>query len=404
MAVKVIGTHSGPFHADDVMACAILQLHPDYKTAVIERSRDQAVLDNCHIVVDVGGEFCHEKRRYDHHQKDFYFTMERLSDGKIRSKTKLSSAGLIFYYYGEAVIRDHLGLEKDKDMSKTEWIFKRLYNYLINEIDFIDNGGAPSSYQIIKTGFTQRISRLNPRWDQEDADFDGQFKKALSRATEEFLETLMSIELNHKAKLVLSEKILEMKDDHESGKVVIFQKHISVNPVICEVEKEAEMEGQILFVINPSMTSECFGVNAVFNRIQFPEDWAGLVGEELERVTGVEGAHFVHLNRHLAITETRQAAVELVNIVLQQRESTGAQQRNQMVDSVKEVLRRIHLDDRQRGEKMEMKRTEEVWRPGSGGWRQREQRKIAESGEGFSVERNSEKGRRQRRQGRGETD
>ena len=36
-------------------------------------------------------------------------------------------------------------------------------------------------------------------------------------------ETLMSIELNHKAKLVLSEKILEMKDDHESGKVVIFQ-------------------------------------------------------------------------------------------------------------------------------------------------------------------------------------
>ena len=54
--------------------------------------------------------------------------MERISDGKIRSRTKLSSAGLIFFYYGEAVIRDHLGLEKDKDMSKTEWIFKRLYN------------------------------------------------------------------------------------------------------------------------------------------------------------------------------------------------------------------------------------------------------------------------------------
>ena len=55
MAVKVIGTHSGDFHADDVTACAILKLHPDYKTAVIERSRDRAVLDNCHIVVDVGG-------------------------------------------------------------------------------------------------------------------------------------------------------------------------------------------------------------------------------------------------------------------------------------------------------------------------------------------------------------
>ena len=63
--------------------------------------------------------------------------MERISDGKIRSRTKLSSAGLIFFYYGEAVIRDHLGMEKEKDMSKTKWI-KRLYNHLINEIDFID--------------------------------------------------------------------------------------------------------------------------------------------------------------------------------------------------------------------------------------------------------------------------
>ena len=273
MAVKVIGTHSGDFHADDVTACAILKLHPDYKTAVIERSRDRAVLDNCHIVVDVGGEFCHEKRRYDHHQKDFYLTMERISDGKIRSRTKLSSAGLIFFYYGEAVIRDHLGMEKEKDMSKTKWI-KRLYNHLINEIDFIDIH-IPSSYQIIKTGFTQRICRLNPRWDQEDADFDGQFKKALSRATEEFLETLMSIELKHKAKLVLSEKVLQMKDDHESGKVIIFQKYINVDPVICEVE----MEGQILFVIFPRFqgtSNNCFKVHAVFKRIKFPEDWAGL--------------------------------------------------------------------------------------------------------------------------------
>ena len=45
--------------------------------------------------------------------------MEEISDGKIQSRTKLSSAGLIFFYYGEVVIRDHLGLEKEKDMSKT---------------------------------------------------------------------------------------------------------------------------------------------------------------------------------------------------------------------------------------------------------------------------------------------
>ena len=69
--------------------------------AEIVRSRDPAVLGTCDIVVDVGGIFDAAKCRYDHHQRSFGDSMHSLSDGKYLWKTKLSSAGLVYYHYGE---------------------------------------------------------------------------------------------------------------------------------------------------------------------------------------------------------------------------------------------------------------------------------------------------------------
>ncbi len=46
-----IGTHNGMFHADDLLAVALLKLiYPD---AEIVRTRDAKTLDECDIVVDV---------------------------------------------------------------------------------------------------------------------------------------------------------------------------------------------------------------------------------------------------------------------------------------------------------------------------------------------------------------
>ena len=125
MATKLIGTHSGPFHADDVMACVLLNMHPQFKDARIERSRDMEVLDSCDIVVDVGEEFDHERRRYDHHQRDFSLKMSTISEGKIKSQTKLSSAGLVYWFYGREIIAEKLKIYENKD--KLEWIFISVY-------------------------------------------------------------------------------------------------------------------------------------------------------------------------------------------------------------------------------------------------------------------------------------
>ena len=40
MKMLKIGTHNGHFHADEVLACAMLKMLPQYKDSEIVRSRD----------------------------------------------------------------------------------------------------------------------------------------------------------------------------------------------------------------------------------------------------------------------------------------------------------------------------------------------------------------------------
>ena len=74
------------------------------------RSRDPAVLDACDIVVDVGGVFDAAKLRFDHHQRSFDESMHSLSAAKYPWKTKLSSAGLVYYHFGLRLGDDGLEL------------------------------------------------------------------------------------------------------------------------------------------------------------------------------------------------------------------------------------------------------------------------------------------------------
>jgi uncharacterized UPF0160 family protein len=65
-SAPLIGTHSGHFHADEALAVFMLRLLPTYHDSPLVRTRDPAILDTCHTVVDVGGEYSTEKNRYIH--------------------------------------------------------------------------------------------------------------------------------------------------------------------------------------------------------------------------------------------------------------------------------------------------------------------------------------------------
>ena len=117
-----IGTHSGHFHADEALACFFLKQLPEFASAEIVRSRDNKILDTCDIVVDVGARFEPENKRFDHHQREFSETMKTLK--VLNFETKLSSAGLIYAYYGKAVLSQMTGLAQDSP--KLELIFEKV--------------------------------------------------------------------------------------------------------------------------------------------------------------------------------------------------------------------------------------------------------------------------------------
>ena len=53
-----IGTHDGRFHCDEVLACVMLRNYTEkFKNATIIRTRDPSLLENCDIIVDVGGKY-----------------------------------------------------------------------------------------------------------------------------------------------------------------------------------------------------------------------------------------------------------------------------------------------------------------------------------------------------------
>jgi len=68
---KVIGTHSGAFHADEILACVMLKYTEEFKDANVVRSRNPDIWKLADILCDVGGEFNAEKKLFDHHQKEF---------------------------------------------------------------------------------------------------------------------------------------------------------------------------------------------------------------------------------------------------------------------------------------------------------------------------------------------
>ncbi len=50
-----IGTHNGSFHCDEALGCYLLQKSDRFKDSEVVRSRDQEVLKDLDIVIDVGG-------------------------------------------------------------------------------------------------------------------------------------------------------------------------------------------------------------------------------------------------------------------------------------------------------------------------------------------------------------
>ena len=123
-----IGTHSGIFHEDDVVACALFCIMNPGKSIAIIRSRDLDELSKCDLLVDIGG------GKYDHHQIG--------GNGKRENGIPYASSGLFWKNNGKDIIR-LLSITNFNSIitdSEIETIFISFDNKIIQEIDKIDNG------------------------------------------------------------------------------------------------------------------------------------------------------------------------------------------------------------------------------------------------------------------------
>lgn len=274
---RSFGTHDGTFHADEVTACALLLFFNLIDKDKIVRTRDSELLKNFEYVCDVGGMYDPLKKRFDHHQVEY--------------KGPLSSAGMILEYLkNQSVIAPH-----DYDF---------LNNSLIRGVDAHDNGKDPQVPGICT--FSHVISNFTPvHYDAEPIVQDASFFDALDFAFGHVKRLWERYQYNQSCRELVSHAMAEYRD------CLIFDKPI---PWMDTFFEEGGEHHPARFVIMPSGKFwKLRGIppNAdekMKVRQPLPEEWAGLLDDDLKRASGIKGALFCHKGRFISVWETKEDA------------------------------------------------------------------------------------------------
>ncbi|XP_046840081.1 MYG1 exonuclease-like isoform X2 [Xenia sp. Carnegie-2017] len=321
---KIIGTHNGTFHCDEVLACSMLKLLPIYSNAKIVRTRDENILKSCDIVVDVGGTYDPSLNRFDHHQRSFSGTMSSL--GGLKYDIKLSSAGLIYLHYGKDIIAQVMKLVEDDDM--VELVYTKVYESFIQEIDAIDNGinqydGEPR--YSISTNISARVSSLNPKWNEKNPDSEAGFFKAMKMVENEFIETVTYFkDVWLPARTIVEKAIVKRHELDASGEVIYIDEGCPWKDHLFDLENKHNICVPIKFAIftdqNGKWRVQCVPIatKSFENRLSLLEEWRGLRDEELCRVSGIPECIFVHASGFIGGNETKEGALEMARATLRQ--------------------------------------------------------------------------------------
>lgn len=270
---QIIVTHDGVFHADELVAVAlIIKLCP--KDFVVLRTRDIPTnLNDNDWVVDVGG------GPYDHHEK----CRKTYPNG-----VKKASCGKV----AEVLLR-----EDPKTLEK-------LQRMLLWAVEAQDNGqslqelGLPPS----KLSF---VGTLLPTWDAPRLQISGYFTQALAMVC-----TILESIFDHIVADDKAEAVLEALQDDE---IVVLEKFVPWTAWAVEKWPKAR------FVVFPAASGKGFNAQAVplttipddfRNRGGFPDAWGGLRDEELAEVSGIPGAIFCHAGLWLGVWDTQDHAIE----------------------------------------------------------------------------------------------
>lgn len=316
MAIRIV-THSGPFHADDVMACAILKTVYG-RDAEIVRTRDpdileEAIEDPATVVVDVGADYDPNHDLYDHHQKGGAGTRW---DGEVGDgETPYASAGLVWCHYGDAAVErlvEHAALEPIHD--QVSMVADIVDRTLIEPIDCLDTGYVEPNMGATISGM---ISRMNPQWFDENADFDTTFEEAVEEAA-----SILKRFVRSAAGSVLAEQEVRDAPLLEDDQVMVLDRFCPWSGQRFLYEEEAYADLKYVIYKNDQGTWMVQQVpvehGSFEGRKPLPERLAGLRGEELQKEGDIPDAVFVHPGGFIGGCKSREGALKLARLALEE--------------------------------------------------------------------------------------
>jgi uncharacterized UPF0160 family protein len=304
MTISYLVTHSGGFHADELLSSVVLtRLYPD---AQIVRTRDEGWITPAEgrLIYDVGRDYDAAQGVFDHHQQQNPLR----PDGQ-----PYSSFGLIWHHYGQEFLRSHGVPEADIPA-----IHDKMDQNCVLPIDLMDNGAVQPSVAgplLSKLTLPVLLESLKPVFDDPDHGAeDRAFARALDIART-FVEAAVATEA---AKRRADAMVRDAIQAAGTGRVLELPKGMPFRSAI-----KAAGADHLLFVVHPRATDWVLlgirlGSDTFDQRADLPAAWAGLTDGALEAASGVKGAKFCHNRRFIAVADSRDAILAMAAIAVQE--------------------------------------------------------------------------------------
>lgn len=294
-------THSGGFHADELMSSVILtRLFPE---AALRRSRSADWITPApdRIVYDVGGAYDPAARIFDHHQREAPLR----EDGQ-----PYSSFGLIWKHFGAEYLQSH-GIPE----AAIEAALTKFDADFVLPVDLVDNGAVNLSAAGPLSSLTLPglLETLKPVFDETDPEAETRAFHAALAIARAFVEAWVGqLAAKLRAEAVVQQAIVAAGP----ARVLELPMGMPFRPTVVKMGAD-----HLLFVVHPRGTDWCItGIRRKSDdfalRADLPAAWAGLRDAELEAATGVPGATFCHNGRFIAAAKTREAILAMADLAV----------------------------------------------------------------------------------------
>ena len=302
MTITHLVTHSGGFHADELLSSVILTRL--FWQAELRRTRDhQWVSPSAEkIIYDVGGDYNADAQIFDHHQRP----------NPLRKDSQpYSSFGLVWEHYGRKYL-NALNVPPDN----IELIHTTFDTKYVLPIDLLDNGAMEPSMAGPLSILTlpALLESLKPVFDDTSTTAaDDAFFTALPIARSFIEAAIRNLAATVRAQSIVFEAIAK------AGPSRILELPMGM-PYRSALDK-AEAD-HILFVVNPrgndwTLNGIKLSNDTFEQRADLPVAWAGMTDAALEDASGVKGAKFCHNARFIAVASSRKAIVEMADLAVE---------------------------------------------------------------------------------------